>query len=159
MVTQKFKDERIAGFTATTEEFRVSQMPRIRENISEGLKGKVSRRNRGIEPWNLVMGGCGSLGQHYVGCSIAKIWSNDVSGWEDYWLGTRMEILSNVVFMNIRLGGGLLNSVNEFLSLEQGDDVLVAVEATPTFGGRFSQLEHHNQARFSIATALRFSVP
>jgi hypothetical protein len=70
-----------------------------------------------------------------------------------------LEILSNVVFRNIRLGGGLLNSVNEFLSLKQGDDVLVAVEATPTFGGRFSQLEHHNQARFSIATALRFSMP
>ena len=73
--------------------------------------------------------------------------------------GHQIEILSNVVFRNIRLGGGLLNSVNEFLSLEQGDDVLVAVEATPTFGGRFSQLEHHNQARFSIATALRFSMP
>ena len=71
---------------------------------------------------------------------------------------TSTEILSNVVFRNIRLGGVLLNSVNEFLSLEQGDDVLVAVEATPTFGGRFSQLEHHNQARFSIATALRFSM-
>jgi hypothetical protein len=99
MVTQKFKDERIAGFTATTEEFRVSQMPRIRENISEGLKGKVSRRNRGIEPWNLVMGGCGSLGQHYVGCSIAKIWSNDVSGWEDYWLGTRMSALRELAWI------------------------------------------------------------
>ena len=55
-------------------------------------------------------------------------------------------------------GGVLHDSVNEEFSLEKGDDVLVAVEPSPTLLGRMSQLEHHGQARSSCAAPLGAAV-
>jgi len=51
-------------------------------------------------------------------------------------------------------GGFLQDSVDEFLSLKQGKDLLVAVETAPTFLGTLDELEHHRQAGPPVAIAL-----
>lgn len=99
MVTKKFVDERVAYFLGLAESYEASRMGIEREEISLGLLGKVSKRNRGSEPCMFVLGNCAGIGKYYVCRSFAKIWQGNNSGWEDYWLGTRMMALRELVFI------------------------------------------------------------
>ena len=50
-------------------------------------------------------------------------------------------------------GGGDEDSVLEFATLKECHDSFVAVEASPAFLCRLSELEHHRQARAAGAVA------
>jgi hypothetical protein len=46
---------------------------------------------------------------------------------------------------NFRLGGYLLDSIDEFLPFQEGSDVQMTVESTPTLGRGIGEFEHHHQ--------------
>jgi hypothetical protein len=50
----------------------------------------------------------------------------------EFSLAAFCEILSNIVVWDFELGGVLQDSIDEFLSLQEGHDVLMTVEATPS---------------------------
>lgn len=99
MVTRKFINERITHFSNLIDAYETSRMATKREEISLGLVGKVSKKYRQSEPWMFVLGNCAGIGEYYVCRSYAQIWQGDNSGWEDYWLGTRMMALRELVWI------------------------------------------------------------
>ncbi len=58
------------------------------------------------------------------------------------------------MFYGIDLGGFLHDSVDEFDSLNEWDDLLVAVESSPFPFSGLGQFEHHGQAGASCSAAL-----
>jgi len=58
----------------------------------------------------------------------------------------------------VPLGGVLQEAVDEFLSFEEMDDLLVSVESSPSLLGGLGQLEHHGQARASRTAPFRAAV-
>ena len=69
------------------------------------------------------------------------------------------ELLSNLLFWRMGLGGALHDAVDEFLSLDELNDSFVAVEPSPSFLSRLGELEHHGQAGAARAAAFCSAMP